>query len=338
MVVNIYPGPVEEGEKFSRKICGTIVQRYTLLAAVVDQERTLYTTELCEDHYKETDMKSTLIISAMAVCMAIGLTAYAQEPTPAQQVAPPQQQAAPQGEPDLDPEKFGYLIGVQFGKSVKSIKEAGVDISIESVNKGVTDAIEGNELEMSDEEMKQVENAFRTVFLKKQQEKHKAEMEKNEAAEKAFMDENAKKEGVVTLPSGLQYKVIKEGTGASPKATDKVKVNYEGTLLDGTVFDSSYERGEPMEFQANRVIPGWTEALQLMKEGAEWQLWIPAKLAYGPRPPTPKIGVNEMLIFKVELIEVLPAEEAPKAEPKAVEIKPEAAPKGEAQEGAEASS
>ncbi len=119
-----------------------------------------------------------------------------------------------------------------------------------------------------------------------------------------FLKENAAKEGVKTLPSGLQYKVIKEGEGKSPKKTDTVSVHYKGTLIDGKEFDSSYQRGEPAEFPVNQVIPGWTEALQLMKEGSKWMLYIPSKLAYGERGAGGLIGPNETLIFEVELLKV----------------------------------
>jgi len=120
-----------------------------------------------------------------------------------------------------------------------------------------------------------------------------------------FLKENAKKEGVKTLPDGLQYKVEREGSGKSPAASDVVSVHYRGTLVDGTKFDSSYDRGQPTEFPVNRVIKGWTEALQLMKEGSKWTLYIPAKLAYGERgTPGGPIGPNEALIFEVELLKV----------------------------------
>lgn len=119
-----------------------------------------------------------------------------------------------------------------------------------------------------------------------------------------FLKENAAKEGVKTLPSGLQYKVLKEGDGKSPKATDTVVVHYKGTLINGKEFDSSYKRGEPAEFPVNRVIKGWTEALQLMKEGSKWMLYIPSNLAYGERGAGADIGPNETLIFEVELLKV----------------------------------
>jgi FKBP-type peptidyl-prolyl cis-trans isomerase FklB len=119
-----------------------------------------------------------------------------------------------------------------------------------------------------------------------------------------FLAANAKKEGVKTLPSGLQYLVLKEGTGKKPGPTDEVEVHYHGTLIDGSVFDSSVDRGEPASFPVNRVIPGWTEALQLMKEGAKWRVFIPSKLAYQQRGSPPKIGPNETLIFEIELLHV----------------------------------
>jgi FKBP-type peptidyl-prolyl cis-trans isomerase FklB len=132
----------------------------------------------------------------------------------------------------------------------------------------------------------------------------KAQGEKNKKEGEAFLAENKKKEGVKTLPSGLQYKVIKEGTGKSPKATDKVSTHYRGTLIDGTEFDSSYKRGQPATFPVNGVIPGWTEALQLMKVGSKWQLFIPSKLAYGERGAPPVIGPYSVLIFTVELLAI----------------------------------
>ena len=140
--------------------------------------------------------------------------------------------------------------------------------------------------------------------MAKMEVKQKSAGEKNIKDGEAFLAANAKKEGVKTTASGLQYKIIKSGKGKSPKATDSVKVHYHGTLVDGTVFDSSVDRGEPITFATNEVIPGWTEALQLMKEGDKWQLVIPGKLAYGERSPSPKIGPNSTLIFDVELISV----------------------------------
>ena len=121
---------------------------------------------------------------------------------------------------------------------------------------------------------------------------------------KKFMEDNGKKEGVITLPSGLQYQIVKAGNGAKPSSTDKVTVHYHGTLIDGKIFDSSVQRGQPAQFPVNQVIPGWTEALQLMTVGSKWKLWIPANLAYGERSPGGVIGPNETLVFDVELISI----------------------------------
>jgi FKBP-type peptidyl-prolyl cis-trans isomerase FklB len=141
-------------------------------------------------------------------------------------------------------------------------------------------------------------------MMAKQQELAKMAGEKNQKEGEAFLAENKKKEGVITLPSGLQYKVIKAGSGNKPKATDTVTVHYQGTLVNGTEFDSSYRRGQPVSFPVNGVIPGWTEALQLMEAGAKWQIVIPSNLAYGDRGAGPQIGPNATLIFEIELISI----------------------------------
>jgi FKBP-type peptidyl-prolyl cis-trans isomerase FklB len=144
----------------------------------------------------------------------------------------------------------------------------------------------------------------RGLHIPAERSSHSIGITKNLKEGKAFLAENGKKEGVTTLPSGLQYKVIREGTGVSPKATDNVTVHYKGTLIDGTEFDSSYKRNEPATFRTDRVIPGWTEALQLMKPGGRWQLFIPANLAYGERGAGSRIGPNSALVFEVELVKV----------------------------------
>jgi FKBP-type peptidyl-prolyl cis-trans isomerase FklB len=141
--------------------------------------------------------------------------------------------------------------------------------------------------------------------MQEKRQKQQAELgAKNKTEGEAFLAANAKKEGVVTLPSGLQYQILTEGQGENPKATDQVTVQYRGTLIDGTEFDSSYSRGQPATFRLNQVIKGWTEALQLMKPGAKWKLFVPAALAYGDKGAGPKIGPNSTLIFEVELISV----------------------------------
>ena len=140
--------------------------------------------------------------------------------------------------------------------------------------------------------------------MKKREEEQKKLAEKNAKEGEAFFAENKKKEGIVTLPSGLQYKVIKEGDGPTPKATDTVSVNYKGTFIDGTEFDSSYKRNQPATFKVKGVIPGWVEALQLMKVGSKWQIFIPASLAYGDKGAGNVIGPNATLIFEVELLSI----------------------------------
>lgn len=264
---------------------------------------------------------STLL--AMSVVLVMG-AAFADEkaqpaaPPPAGQIQVTQPAAEP---PVVDAAKASYAIGFQFGGQ---LKRAGADIDQASFLKGMDDAMKGNPSAYTDEELKAAMEGFRQAATKKMQEEMKKKSEDNAAAEQAFLAENAKKEGVVSLPSGLQYKIITEGTGKTPVATDRVKVNYKGTLLDGTEFDSSYARQRPAEFQVDKVIPGWTEGLQLMKEGSKWELYIPSKLAYGPQGP-PKIGPNAMLIFEVELLEVLPAVtvDTPAAPPAAGQIKVE---------------
>jgi FKBP-type peptidyl-prolyl cis-trans isomerase FklB len=198
-------------------------------------------------------------------------------------------------------EKVSYIIGVNIGRNLKA---QSVEVDPDLVSKGMKDVASGGKLLMTDDEMKGTMEAFQKEMMKKHNEELKKVGEKNKVEGEAFLAANKKKPGVVTLPSGLQYKVITEGKGKSPKATDIVTVNYKGTLLDGTEFDSSYKRGEPATFPVNGVIPGWTEALQLMKEGSKWELFIPSNLAYGERGAGKAIGPNATLVFEVELLSV----------------------------------
>ncbi len=198
-------------------------------------------------------------------------------------------------------DKVSYGLGISIGTNLKN---QSVDVEPDAFAKGLNDALSGSKPLMTEQEMREVMVAFQQEMVAKQLERSKNLGEKNKKEGEPFLDANKKKEGVVTLPSGLQYKVIKEGKGKSPKAADTVTVNYRGTLIDGTEFDSSYKRGEPATFAVNAVIPGWTEALQLMKEGAKWQLFIPSNLAYGEKGAGNMIGPNAVLIFEVELISV----------------------------------
>ena len=197
-------------------------------------------------------------------------------------------------------QKLSYAIGTEIGAN---LKKQGVDIDSKAFAAGLADAQAGK-LQLTDAEIKDALNTARTQLIAKQQAKQQADAAANGKAGDAFLAANAKKEGVKTTASGLEYKVLKSGTGKTPGPKDTVKVNYQGTLIDGTVFDSSIARGEPVTFQVDGVIPGWTEALQLMKEGDKYQLVIPPKLAYGTAGAGDKIGPNAVLIFEVELIDI----------------------------------
>jgi FKBP-type peptidyl-prolyl cis-trans isomerase len=207
--------------------------------------------------------------------------------------------------PELKTEKdkVSYSIGLDIGTT---FKKQNMDINTDMLAVGVRDALSGNKPAMTEEQVKETLTAFSKSMMEKQAEQAKEAAGKNAAAGEKFLAENKTKEGVKTTPSGLQYKVISEGKGESPKATDTVVTHYKGTLINGTEFDSSYKRGEPATFPVNRVIKGWTEALQMMKPGAKYQLYVPASLAYGER------GAGGD-IFDVELLEVKPggAEGAP---------------------------
>jgi FKBP-type peptidyl-prolyl cis-trans isomerase FklB len=194
-------------------------------------------------------------------------------------------------------EKVSYIIGMDIGSN---LKKQSIDIDPNILAKGIQDALGDAKPLLTDQEIQETMVAFKKDMMTKQEEIAK----KNKSDGEAFLAENKKKEGVKTLPSGLQYKVIKAGTGKKPKLDDTVAANYRGTLLDGTEFDSSYKRGQPARFQVSGVIPGWTEALQLMEEGAKWQLFVPSNLAYGQRGAGKVIGPNTALIFEIELVSI----------------------------------
>ncbi len=198
-------------------------------------------------------------------------------------------------------DKVSYIIGIDIGTN---LKRQSIEINPEILLRGIKDGLAGNKPLMSDQEMKDTIAAFQREMQAKQEEVVKKMGEKNKKEGETFLAENKRKEGVVTLASGLQYKVIKKGSGKRPKLTDTVTTHYRGTLIDGTEFDSSYRRNQPVSFPVNGVIPGWTEALQLMEEGAKWQLFIPPHLAYGERGAGPQIGPHATLVFEVELISV----------------------------------
>ncbi len=193
-------------------------------------------------------------------------------------------------------DKFSYAIGLGIGQNLLSM--GAKDIAVDDFAQAIKDVLEGNQTAISHQEAREIVNKY---FEELEAKMSAVSIEQG----KAFLEENKKKPGIVTLPSGLQYEVINEGTGKLAKATDQVRCHYEGTLIDGTLFDSSVKRGEPAVFGVTQVIPGWVEALQLMPEGSKWKLYIPSDLAYGARGAGEMIPPHSTLVFEVELIEVL---------------------------------
>ena len=224
---------------------------------------------------------------AMAVCGVVALSGAAF--------------AADAPELKSDKEVFSYSLGMNLGGN---LKRESVEVDTELLVRGFKDGYGGGKTILTEEEARKSIMDFQKAQMAKRAETMKKLSEKNKADGERFLAENAKKEGVKSLQSGLQFKEITPGKGKTPKATDTVTTQYKGTLIDGTEFDSSYKRGEPATFPVSGVIAGWTEALQLMKEGAKWQLFIPPNLAYGERGAGSDIGPNATLIFEVELISV----------------------------------
>ncbi len=241
-------------------------------------------------------MKRMMIIACVAI-----LTACSSEPE-----AP----KAPVLSLDSDKAKLSYAIGMDIGQSLQTLK---ADLDRELLVAAINDRLDSDNTKLTAEEAGKVKQAF----FKKQAEERAAEQkiaaEKNVSAGKAFLEANAKKKGVTTTASGLQYEVLTQGKGDKPAATDKVTVNYKGSLVDGTEFDSSYTRGEPVTFPLNGVIKGWTEGVQLMSVGSKFKFVLPSDLAYGENGAGPKIGPNSVLVFEVELLgigDVKPAKTA----------------------------
>mgnify|MGYP000432671953 CR=1 FL=1 len=200
---------------------------------------------------------------------------------------------------DTEKQQLSYIFGIQVGQNMMA---EGVDLEMDAFTAGVADMFAGKQPQLDQEIAEKVIGAFQ----QKKAQELAATMNAKQEISQAYLVENAKKEGVKTTESGLQYRVVTEGDGAIPTAEDTVIVHYKGTLLDGTVFDSSYDRGEPATFPVTRVIAGWVETLQLMKEGAKWEIVLPADIAYGPQGAGPgsPIGPNETLIFEIELIAI----------------------------------
>ncbi len=202
---------------------------------------------------------------------------------------------------DTENARLSYSIGLDVGQSLKSL---GSDIDKGAFMAAVSDRLDGKDQRLSAEEAGKVKQVFFKARAEKKMAEQKAKGAKNKAAGEKFLAENAKKPGITVTASGLQYEVLKQGDGAKPKATDKVTVNYRGTLINGTEFDSSYSRGKPVTFPLDGVIKGWTEGVQLMNVGSKFKFYLPSDLAYGSRGAGAKIGPNSTLVFEVELLNI----------------------------------
>lgn len=200
-----------------------------------------------------------------------------------------------------DKDKLSYTIGADIGTNFKA---QGIQIDPQVFLSGLQDGLNGAKLQMTDKEMQDVLKRFQSEMMAKRMAEFKVMAAQNKKDGEAFLAANKSKPGVVTLADGLQYKVIKTGTGSKPTANDSVTVEYTGTLIDGKVFDSTEKAGKPVTFKVNQVIPGWTEALQLMNQGSEWEIYIPSSLAYGEKGVGGPIGPNQTLIFKIKLVSV----------------------------------
>jgi FKBP-type peptidyl-prolyl cis-trans isomerase FklB len=256
-------------------------------------------------------------LSIALVFTLSAIQAFAQQPgaarpqTGAETLPPAKTSAAPVAGMASDKQKASYGIGFRMGSDMRGSQLTADDIDLQAFVRGMTDGISKSKPAVSEQDLSQAMMNFHNQLTARIQDKAKTAGEKNKKEGEAFLAANKSKEGVKTLPSGLQYKVIKSGNGATPGPNDTVKAHYKGALLDGTVFDSSYDRGEPATFPVNGVIPGWTEALQLMKVGDKWQLFIPAKLGYGETGAGGDIGPNAVLVFDVELLDVNKGDKAP---------------------------
>lgn len=262
---------------------------------------------------KSLTIAGSLLLAAGT--MIVGSAIAQQTPSPPPAAAPAQTQTttAPKPHPatakpappplvlKTDKDKTSYAIGVNMGKSIRT---GPIDLDTKILLRAFQDALADRKLLMTDDEVKTTLTALQADMRKKQEEKMQLLGETNKKAGEDFLAANKTKDGIVTLPSGLQYKILTAGTGPKPTLTDSVVCNYKGTLLDGTEFDSSFKRGQPATFPVGQVIKGWTEALQLMPVGSKWQLFIPSDMAYGPRGSGPTIGPNSTLIFEVELISI----------------------------------
>lgn len=237
----------------------------------------------------------TMFVPAMTIALLAGI-ACAQEKSQEVKESTP---AAEKQDPKVIVEQSSYAIGLNFGRN---LKREGVELNVELFVEGMKTAMSDAKPKWTNEELSAAMKSFEQILATQAAEKKASAGAKNLKEGKEFLETNSKKEGVKTLPSGLQYEVVEAGKGESPKSTDEVRTHYRGKLINGTEFDSSYERNEPAVFPVDKVIKGWTEALQLMKVGDKWKLYIPSDLAYGENGSPPVIGPNSVLVFDIELL------------------------------------
>jgi FKBP-type peptidyl-prolyl cis-trans isomerase len=274
-------------------------------------------------------MKRMMTLSALLLLFSVAGTARAAAPpktaakpappaaAPANPSAATAQPAPPAGPASAGAgwsleDKAGYIIGLNLGNN---LRQQEIPVTADQIIKGLRDGLGNTKAQLTDQEIQGAMSQFQQQIAAKQQEKMKSLSDKNKKEGDAFLAANKAKPGVKTTASGLQYEVIKEGTGPTPKPSDKVTVNYKGTLLDGKVFDSSYDRGQPATFVVSQVVPGWVEALQLMKVGSKYRLVLPPSLAYGDSGAGNEIGPSSVLQFEVELLKVEPGDATPAANP-----------------------
>lgn len=251
-------------------------------------------------------MNKTFKIGLLAVAASLALAACGQNGGGTNAASGEKPASAAASVPGLDTpaQRASYAMGMDIGRSLKQMKDQGTEVDMKVFNEALQTVLDGKETKLNDQQAQEVMMAFLAEQQQKAQAKAAEDAKANLEKGRAFLKENGAKEGVKTTASGLQYSVKTEGTGARPKATDVVTVEYEGRLTDGTVFDSSKQRGGTATFPLNQVIKGWTEGIQLMKEGGEYTLFVPSALAYGESAVSDKIGPNAVLVFDVKLLKV----------------------------------
>ena len=249
-------------------------------------------------------MTSVFRSAVLMTAIACSMSCTAQAPASGSAADPKKPESSPSGAAAkgmTEKQRNSYMIGMDVGKSLEAIKEE-VDVAV--MADAIQAVFEGKPTKLTAAEAEALRASFSQSMQTKMAAKAAEEGTTNLRQGEAFLATNKAKPGVRSTPSGLQYQVIRQGAGAVPVATDKVRVNYKGTLLNGKTFDSSYERGEPVEFALNQVIPGWTEGVALMPVGSKYKFWIPSNLAYGPNGQPP-IGANSTLVFEVELLDIV---------------------------------